>query len=384
MATTNISIFAEPIKVEDLTTASISGTGVFDILMRAHKAHLDQEFSLNRIKGPEYSTVYLGSLEAVLQNAVAFLLQKDKAALDALLVEQQIELAKIEAQKTLAELAILTANLAKIPVEIELLVAQKDLTIQQGTKIVAEVAYTNAQKDLVVLQGQKIPAEIALLGSQKLLTDGQVTKIPSEIALTTAQKDLVVLQGTKIPSEIALTVAQKELVVLQGTKIPSEISLTTSQKTLVDAQATKIPGEILQTTAQTTLLGQQYTNAVTENTVLVAQECKLRAEFDVMMATKLKTAEETEVLRWKGITEKAQTLGMGVDADSVIGRQKALYMGQTDGYKRDAEQKTAKIMADTWNVRRTTDSAEPPNSVNQLENAYIGRAVSKMLAGIGA
>ena len=71
-----------PITLPDLTTAAVSGTGVFDVLMRAAKGHLDCEFAANRIKGPEYAQVYLGSLTQVLQTSVQFLLEKDKAKLE--------------------------------------------------------------------------------------------------------------------------------------------------------------------------------------------------------------------------------------------------------------------------------------------------------------
>lgn len=218
-----VAIVTTPVSLPDLTTATVAGTGVFDVLMRAQKAHLEQEFSLARIKGTDYATVYLGSMEAVLQASVSFLLQKEKISLDAQLVAEQIELTK-----------------------------------------------------------------------------------------------------------------------------------------------------------------QQTLNAVAEHAVLVAQECKLRAEFDVLMETKLKTAEEKNVLLWKATTEKAQTVALGVDDNSVIGKQKALYGAQTDGFMRDAEQKAAKLMVDSWNVRRTTDSGVVADTTNKLDDASVGRAVTKLLTGVGA
>ena len=78
-------------------------------------------------------------------------------------------------------------------------------------------------------------------------------------------------------------------------------------------------------------------------------------------------------------TEKAQILGLGVDADSVIGRQKALYSAQTSGYSRDAEQKATKIMMDHWAVKRTTNEGEP----SPINDSNITAAANKLLAGIG-
>lgn len=209
--------------LNDLTTASVTGTGVFDVLMKATKQHLEQEFKQGRIKGPEYSTVYLGSLEAVMRTAVDFLTATQKAA--------------------------------------------------------AEILLINAQRELVIAQ---------------------------------------------------------------------------------------------------------TANAVLEGKVLVAQECKLRAEYDLTMAQIGKVAQENALLMQKVLTEKAQTQATGVDADSVIGRQKALYLAQTNGFTRDAEQKVAKVMVDSWNVRRTTDEGTVADGTNMLNDVAVGRAVSKLLTGVGA
>ena len=209
--------------IDELSVATTNGTGVFDVLMRAVKAHLEQEFNQNRIRGPEYSTVYLGSLDQAMQTGLAFLLQKRKNDLEAELLTKQIALAE-----------------------------------------------------------------------------------------------------------------------------------------------------------------QQRLNAVIEGTVLVAQECKLRAEFDLITAQTLKSNQELALLAQKVATEKAQTQAIGVDADSVIGKQKALYTAQADGFKRDAEQKAAKLLADTWSVRRTTDEGTVADATNKLNDATVGRAIDKMLDGVGA
>lgn len=219
-----------PIVLADLTQTTLDGTGVFDTLMRANKAHLESEYTKGRIKGAEYATVYLGSLEAVLNASLAFLLQKDKNAQEALLIEKQI----------------------------------------------------------------------------------------------------------------------------------------------------------LKVQAETSLVTQQTANAVIEGTVLTAQKCKLDAEYDNLILAKQKTVEETTLLLWKTNTEKAQTLAAGVDENSVVGKQKALYGAQTSGFTRDAEQKAAKVMVDSWNVRRTTDEATVADGTNMLNDASIGRIVGKLLAGVGA
>jgi hypothetical protein len=205
-----------PLPVTALTESTVTGSGVYDLLMKAARAHLDDEFKLGRIKGPEYATVLLGIITEVMQQAIAFLMTGRKNALEVELLRQQVNNAGLQAK------------------------------------------------------------------------------------------------------------------------------------------------------------------------VLVAEECKARAEFDLLSEQRLKTAEEKLLITWKTTTEKAQTTNAGVSPDSVIGRQKALYQKQADGFDRDAEQKLLKILVDTWNVRRTSDDGTVADAVNNLQDATIGRAVNKALTGVGA
>jgi len=246
------------ITVAQLTEATLEGTGIFDVLMRANKEHLDSEFKQGRIKGPEYATVYLGSLTQVMQTALNFLLAKEKTSFEA-----------------------------------DMLVAQTALVLQQRLNAVTEGA--------------------------NLLKQGS----------------------------------------------------------LLEKQA-------LQITQQTALTLQQTLNAEVENEVLTATKCKLQAEFDVLQSTNLKVQQETNLLAQKVATEKAQTQELGVDDNSVVGKQKALYGAQTSGFNRDAEQKAADILVKTWSVRRTTDEGTQANSTNQLDDATVGRMVSKLLSGVQA
>ncbi len=284
---------AIPIPISDLTQSTLEGTGVFDVLMRSMKAHLEAEFKQGRIKGPEYATVYLGSLDTVMQTSLNFLLQRQRVALEAELMAQQVLVA--------------TAEVAKANAQVEL--AQ------------VELLKANVEKDILLLNKDKIPAEIAHLEAQT---------------------------------------------------------------TVATQQKLNLVSEELRIDAQTALTTQQVANAVIEGTVLTGQKCKLDAEYDLLLGQTLKVAGETSLLSQKTVTERAQTSAVGVDADSVIGKQKALYGAQTTGFTRDAEQKAAKLMADTWNVRRTTDEATVADGTNKLSDIHVGRAIEKLLEGVGA
>ena len=260
-----------PITVPELTV-SPSGDGVFDVLMRSMREHLEQEYNKSRVKGPEYAQVYLGSLETVMQASMSFLLTRDKAD-------------------------------------------------QEAKLIAAQVALAEQQKANAIIEGQNLVLQGQLLSAQKLNLD----------------------------VERALTVAKT-------------------------AQTEKQTLQVIQATA----------NEVIQGTVLVAQECKLRAEYDNLQASKLRVETENALLAQKIMTEKAQTTAGTTAGDSVLGKQKALYEAQAIGYVRDAEQKVAQIMVDTWKIRRTTNETTEANATNMLSDDVVGRSVNKLLNGVGA
>ena len=134
------------IAIEDLTTIKVDGTGAFDSLMQATKNHLQEEYKAGRIKGAEYSQVYLGSLVAVMDQAVKFLTiqQQDK------LIAAQIQ--EIEARKTLTE----------------------------------------AQRDNAIIEGQNLVLQGQLLEKQLLLNDAQIGLMNQKVKTEKAQiKDVV-------------------------------------------------------------------------------------------------------------------------------------------------------------------------------------------------
>jgi hypothetical protein len=70
------------IEVADLTNGSVvnqewSGTGVFDTLMAAVNKNIELQYQKGRITGNDYSTVYLGAMQAVLGQSIEFLLRRD-------------------------------------------------------------------------------------------------------------------------------------------------------------------------------------------------------------------------------------------------------------------------------------------------------------------
>lgn len=95
-------VLTTTVTLEDLSTATLEGTGVFDVLMKSIHVHLEKEHTQNRITGDEYAKVYTEITGAVLAQSVQFLL--GRANIELQLAKTQAEL-DLLAQKLVTEKA---------------------------------------------------------------------------------------------------------------------------------------------------------------------------------------------------------------------------------------------------------------------------------------
>jgi hypothetical protein len=178
------------------------GEGTFDQLMIAVKHHLDEQFELNRITGPQYAEVYVQSLQAVMTNSTQYLLgilfadqQKAKIEADTSLTQKQEE--KIDADIRLVELEevklkyemeqLYPLRKQELEATIANLGKQGQLIDKQIEKLDADIAHLLAQQSLWLKQEEKLGAEIANLGKQGELIDEQILKIKEEVDLLSAK-----------------------------------------------------------------------------------------------------------------------------------------------------------------------------------------------------
>lgn len=74
----------------------------------------------------------------------------------------------------------------------------------------------------------------------------------------------------------------------------------------------------------------------------------------------------------------------GKPVTGVVGKQKAVYDAQIKGFKDDALQKAAKMLVDTWSVRKSTDTdGTIVDGTNKLEDASIGKAIKALGDSVG-
>lgn len=103
-----------PINISALTSGSVNGTGVFDVMMRAMSAQLEDQAKKNRITGAEYAKVYLGGLNAVMQYGVQFLLGKDRAFWENLQLQAAVRLAQAQELRAQADIQIARATIQQM------------------------------------------------------------------------------------------------------------------------------------------------------------------------------------------------------------------------------------------------------------------------------
>lgn len=115
-----------PIKelVNRYTDNDPAGNGIFDILMHSAEAHIHEEYNKNRITGSNYSQVYLGIMNTIIQTSAQMVMQADSIALEAEKLKAEIAQIKLQAKKLEAEIYRTRAEVSLHKIQIPLLKAQ--------------------------------------------------------------------------------------------------------------------------------------------------------------------------------------------------------------------------------------------------------------------
>ena len=444
MASTNIDITlaqVDQLDVRELTTKALDGTGVFDVLMASTSLHIQNEYDKGRIRGPEYSQVYLGGLQATLSASIEYLTRSKTLGIEisnqekqGLLIEAQTKLAEAQAAQVVQETTTklpaevlniqastthTTANTDRVREELTLIPLQGNLLTAQHGQTTAQITLVNKQVDQLTAELAKIPVEVELLQKQvinattqnELLTsqvegsDLQNSKVPKEIAilekqalqadantaLTTAQKDQLAYDLlNKAPIEV-------QNLTKTGENLAVQKELTSAQKEQVVTNTTRIPYEIEEIQARVANMTKQSLLAEKDIELkqgqlgiqakqLLLTEAELevkRQEIQVQLAAIDSQKAQADLYKQKVESEKAQTQGTIAQPGSVLGANVAVLMAQADGYTSDKLQKATKILVDTWNVRRNSDDGTEANVINQLHDANIGVAVKGLLIDSG-
>ena len=373
MAIANVSLklaqLEQPLNVTELTTAEIAGTGVFDVLMRSVKNHVQEEHTKSRITGKEYATVYLEALQSTMAQSIEYLLRAktlgfelDNLGKQGVLLDHQAEIAIKDAQLKFAQIAQTQA--------------QTELTEQQVKSAEAEA--------------HKIPVEISLLRSNLELASVEKDLRIAQVGLAETEKDIAVYNlANKTPVEVELLQAQTDNAQSQIALTEAQVVKITEENKVIPYNIERIQAEIANMTRQSDILEKELeikiSSLALQDKQLLLADAELevrRLELDVKRAEVESAQAQAQLYAAKVLTENAQTMD-AAHPNSVLGSNIAVLRAQAAGYARDAEQKAAKILVDAWNVQRNTDESISANASNLLYDTSIGKAVSAMLRGAG-
>lgn len=314
-----------PFDISELTSGTLEGTGVLDVLLKTVNAHLADQFKKERIRGTEYASAFVELYQACMTNAVGFVMSRHKLP---------FELANLENEGKLidAQIRQIDTLLTKVPHEIDSIKAGTDQTLAQTEQI-----------ELVT--SQRIPAEILNLTKQGELIDQQILEstfrvqevLPVELLnleaqteLAVANKSQVLQQTTNLVAEKGLTEARTDQVTTETTtRLPAEVANLTKQGEVLSQQVLEsqyrvqhlLPQELLQLVANTNLtdkrseeIVEQMTKIPHEITLLGTQTAAVNAEtlltnkrIDQITQELAKIPVEIEILEKQVLHSQAQT-----------------------------------------------------------------------------
>jgi chromosome segregation ATPase len=384
--------------LDALTQGTVDGNGVFDRLMQSVRTHLDAEYKKNRINGEEYAKVYTQLTTTVLQQSIQFMLSEPTST-------AQVALLDAQKDQVHTQTSLIATQRQNAVIEGENLTKQGVLLDKQALSADAETSRIQAQTSQIdqqtanlVLEADNIPKQGLILTAQKANTEAQTTVVTKNAAMVEqqilnlgAENANLVTQNSVLLKQIAKTEADITLVNAQVTQSGKEAAFTEQRTSNLSAEALNIPKQGLILDKQLTVLDEQVLasakgreQADAQIALTNAQKLKVDSDVDVNDTNILKANKEIEVLDQRKRTEQAQISDTvdGATVTGILGKQRELYGQQIEGYKRDAEQKVLKTVADVWSVMRTTDNGQSPDAAG-FTSAKMTSIVNKAASGIG-
>lgn len=360
--------------IDEFTTGTIDGTGVFDTMLKTVRLHLHQEYEAERIRGTDYANAYINLISAVLDKASDYALSKAKIGLEMQLLEAQIQKLATDTVVATKQGGLIDAQIFtevaqaeklnqeiehKLPKELALLEANI-ADVRQGTAIkekeidVMTANISNINKDIASKEFDLIhfkPAQIENMRKQTELSQANIDTINKDISLKEYE-----LKHLK-PSQLAHSEKELQLKTQQLELAKKDIEVKTHQIKLGEKDI-----------------------AIKEQQLALA-----RYELDTKAPLEAKQIQmQADLYAQKVVTEKAQTDSTVIGDNSVIARNNAVLQEQAISYKNDAKIKMTNILVDTWKIRRNDDPDEAPvTETNKLNDPTIGRAVSQVLQSVG-
>jgi hypothetical protein len=357
------------ISIDQVTTTVPTGNGVFDVLMRSVDSHLDKQYVSGRIKGNDYATVYLGALQAVLQQAMQFVLmeqeaEKKLAVMDAQIASMTIEdsIKQVQSNK---DLEVKSQQITSMGYEDQVKQAQKALIDQQKLTEVEQTKLVDANTDKVSYEVLNLlPKQVALLEQQEL-TETQQTRL---VDANADAKEYEVIN--LLPEQLVQLQEQIDLLQSQDIAIQSETLIKEEQSAIDTAVKTK----------QIESMGIEDT--VKQSQKLAIDSDKVIKEDQSAMDILLKNTEKLikEAQAEKDLEVKQETIEQskaGTVVKQLLGDKQAdVYTKQAKGLENEGKFKMVNALLNVKNTAITQDR----EGVNAAD---VNKVIGELYTAIG-
>lgn len=263
------------------------GTGVFDKLMEAVNKQIETQYFNNRITGNDYANVYLGGMQAVLQQSMQFALQEqlteaqiEDVVAGTALKAKQLDIAEQERLAKAFEVTdILPAQRDKLLKDID--VAERSIAEQEATGVKQRLAIDkdiDTKERQTAIAESKLADELLTSTKQRLLLDTEEQAKQYEVD-NILPANLAQIQKQTDVAERGM-VDQETTSVKQRLSIDKDIEVKERQTTIAES---KLADDLLTSAKQRTLLDtEEEAKQFEVDFLLPEQKIKLQEEIDLL------------------------------------------------------------------------------------------------------
>ena len=310
-----------------------------------------------QINQETYRLIHLLPLEKTsMQNTVALgVIQRgqEKFRLDELLplekkqaTEQINSIVKDTAIKNYQFVNLLPNELARGVQQLEVI---ERTTVLQENQSSAQVADTQASIEIKEFQlNEMMPVEVVNLTKQGLILDGQKANSDSQLLTLTLQREVMEVE----------------------------------KDTAIYRLSTVMPVELANIGKQGDLFDQELLSKPVERSLLEAEGLIKDKQLDVMDSEIAGQVSQNALYDQKTLSERANVDSSVIGTDSLFDKQRELLIEQHETFVKDAKQKVAKLMIDTWGIRFTEDAGAAPVGLSGLHDTNVKLAVEELLRSI--
>jgi hypothetical protein len=311
---------------------NVGGTGVFDKLMESVGKQLEDQYLNNRITSTDYANVYLGSMQAVLQQSVQYALQEQliEAQIGGILADNLLKAKQLEIAQQ--ELAIKQYELSTtLPAQVLQVQAQTaeitDSTVRANTELTDQLLSTANDRDIktrgMVDQEATGAAQRISMAKDDLIKDEQRIKVQEEVDLLQTQDLSAVYEKDYIlPANLSQIIAQTDSITRE---ITEREAMGTKQRLILDKDIA------LKEYENTVLQVDQHDTNLKQQALLDTEEQSKQYEVDNLMPAQLaQTQKQIEV---------AENQKQNLYADRVLKDKQTAKLGLDNVMKNSEHQK---------------------------------------------